>query len=217
MGFGDSSLDFELRCRIKHIERRFSIKSDLNFAIDKAFREAGISIPFPQRDIHIIPRADKSPRSVPQQSGAATTAQVPGTRSHSESMQTGAPIDEVWQALTEIEQLKQWLAREGEFLAQVGGAFNLALRDGYSVAGRLDIFIPPRRYRAAIVPLADEPPLPTGPIMVEIALSSQDELTELVVTVSGIPDNEDWEEYYRLSVDRWRTALLELRTSVLGK
>ena len=101
--------------------------------------------------------------------------------------------------------------------AQVGGAFNLALRDGYNVAGRLDIFIPPIRYRAAIVPLDNEPALPTGPITVEMALRRLDQGSELVVTVAGIPDSEDWEEYYRLSVDRWQTALLELRGSVLGK
>jgi hypothetical protein len=28
-------------------------KSDLNFAIEEKFREAGIEIPFPQRDLHI--------------------------------------------------------------------------------------------------------------------------------------------------------------------
>ena len=58
MEFGDSSLNFELRVRVKHIERRFSIKSDLNFAIDAAFRDAGVTIPFPQRDIHIISPSD---------------------------------------------------------------------------------------------------------------------------------------------------------------
>ena len=52
-GFGDSSLDFELRCHIEHIDNRMLVISDLNFAIDKAFREHGIEIPFPQRDIHV--------------------------------------------------------------------------------------------------------------------------------------------------------------------
>jgi hypothetical protein len=59
--------------------------------------------------------------------------------------------------------------------------------------------------------------LPTGPITIEIVLRKKDEATELTVTVSGIPDSEDWEEYYRLSVDRWEIALLELRKNVLGK
>lgn len=53
LGFGDSSLNFELRCFIDNIDMRLSIISDINFAIDDAFREEGIEIPFPQRDIHI--------------------------------------------------------------------------------------------------------------------------------------------------------------------
>ncbi len=51
--FGDSSLNFELRVFLKEISGRLSVISDLNFAIDKAFREANIEIPFPQRDIHV--------------------------------------------------------------------------------------------------------------------------------------------------------------------
>jgi potassium efflux system protein len=51
--FGDSSLDFELRCHIRNIDRRLDVISDMNFAIDRAFRENGIEIPFPQRDLHV--------------------------------------------------------------------------------------------------------------------------------------------------------------------
>ncbi len=51
--FGDSSLNFELRVFLYDVDSRLSIISDLNFAIDKAFREAGIEIPFPQRDLHV--------------------------------------------------------------------------------------------------------------------------------------------------------------------
>ena len=53
MTFGDSSLNFELRVWIKQIRRRFDATSDLHFGIDKAFREHDITIPFPQRDLHV--------------------------------------------------------------------------------------------------------------------------------------------------------------------
>ena len=53
LSFGDSSLNFELRFFIKDIKKRVHVLSDLNFAIDAAFRENGIEIPFPQRDVHI--------------------------------------------------------------------------------------------------------------------------------------------------------------------
>jgi len=52
-GFGDSSLNFELRCFIRNVDQRLATLSDLNFAIEKALREANIQIPFPQRDLHL--------------------------------------------------------------------------------------------------------------------------------------------------------------------
>jgi potassium efflux system protein len=52
-GFGDSSLDFELRCFIRLVDRRLDTLSELNFAIERTLREAGIQIPFPQRDLHL--------------------------------------------------------------------------------------------------------------------------------------------------------------------
>src|SRR5437762_4796447 len=52
--FGESAIDFELvvwSSEMSHRPSRF--KSDLNFAIEEKLREAGIEIPFPQRDLHI--------------------------------------------------------------------------------------------------------------------------------------------------------------------
>jgi potassium efflux system protein len=53
LGFGDSSLSFELRVYIPSIEHLLTTKHNLHKAIDAAFREAGIEIAFPQRDIHV--------------------------------------------------------------------------------------------------------------------------------------------------------------------
>jgi small-conductance mechanosensitive channel len=54
IGFGDSSLDFELGVwTIGMAHRPKAFRSSLNFAIDHAFREAHIEIPFPQRDLHV--------------------------------------------------------------------------------------------------------------------------------------------------------------------
>lgn len=51
--FGESSLEFQLYFWSERIWRIEGIKSDLRFAIDEAFRKNGITIPFPQRDLHI--------------------------------------------------------------------------------------------------------------------------------------------------------------------
>ncbi|MDP1581133.1 MAG: mechanosensitive ion channel [Candidatus Didemnitutus sp.] len=53
-GFGDSALNFELGVWTQDLAsspRRF--RSQINYAIDRALRDAKIEIPFPQRDLHI--------------------------------------------------------------------------------------------------------------------------------------------------------------------
>ena len=52
MGFGSSSLDFELRAFTK-MDTYLALRDELHMAVDRAFREAGIVIAFPQHDIHV--------------------------------------------------------------------------------------------------------------------------------------------------------------------
>ncbi len=51
--FGDSALLFEVFFWSNDIFPIENTKSDIRFLIDKRFREAGVTIPFPQRDLHI--------------------------------------------------------------------------------------------------------------------------------------------------------------------
>lgn len=51
--FGASSLNFEVRAYISDIAKGLQVRTDLRFAIFKAFREAGIEFPFPAQDIFI--------------------------------------------------------------------------------------------------------------------------------------------------------------------
>ena len=65
-GFGDSSLDFELRCIVADTDHLIATRTALNLAIDDALRAAGIEIPFPQRDVNL-----KAPPAVAQEGDAA--------------------------------------------------------------------------------------------------------------------------------------------------
>ncbi len=69
-GFGDSSLDFELLVWIARPQQHAQIKSHLNFKIDAAFRRRDISIPFPQRDLHV--RSGQPPWIPPNQIQVST-------------------------------------------------------------------------------------------------------------------------------------------------
>ena len=85
------------------------------------------------------------------------------------------------------------------------------------MAGRIDVYLPNRRLRVVVSLDAEEKPLQSGPITIEFTLRQIENRTAVTVNVAGIPDSEDWEEYYRLSVDRWRTALADLKIYLLAK
>lgn len=54
MSFGDNGIELELRVWIQDPEAGLAIvRSDINLAIWRAFKAAGITIPYPQRDLHI--------------------------------------------------------------------------------------------------------------------------------------------------------------------
>lgn len=53
VGFGDSSLDFEIRVFIQSMMDLMPVKHELHIRIERELREHGIAIPFPQRDLWI--------------------------------------------------------------------------------------------------------------------------------------------------------------------
>ncbi len=52
-GFGDSSINFRIVFWFPHFDGGLTVKSEVGLAVDKALKEANITIPFPQRDLYI--------------------------------------------------------------------------------------------------------------------------------------------------------------------
>ena len=53
LGFGEGAMNFELRAWTSNGPAILRISTELYTAVHKALRDAGITIPFPQRDVHI--------------------------------------------------------------------------------------------------------------------------------------------------------------------
>ncbi|MGI9511258.1 MAG: DUF3772 domain-containing protein [Anderseniella sp.] len=76
--FGASSLDFEVRVFINDVNWVAFVASELRFSIHKALKEAGIEIPFPQRDVNVrgfqeavaeVVKVDSKPAPKPKPKG----------------------------------------------------------------------------------------------------------------------------------------------------
>ena len=57
--FGDSSVDIKYRCWVP-AGKRFQTLTKINQDIFAAFRKSGITIPFPQREVHLISETNKA-------------------------------------------------------------------------------------------------------------------------------------------------------------
>ena len=64
-----------MRAFISDIAKGLQVRTDLRFAIFKAFREAGIEFPFPAQDIFI--------RSLPADTSRRMSPSVSGAKAHS--------------------------------------------------------------------------------------------------------------------------------------
>lgn len=64
LNFGDNGIDLELRVWISDPENGIgNVRTDINLAIWRAFKAAGITIPYPQRDVYI--RSAPTPNPLP--------------------------------------------------------------------------------------------------------------------------------------------------------
>ena len=91
VGFGASSLDFELRVILRDVNWKMIVTNEMNSAIDAEFRKRGIEVPFPQTDIWFrspMPQAEAPASDTPQ-----PPEQPAQTRdSHPEGLMTGSDL-----------------------------------------------------------------------------------------------------------------------------
>lgn len=80
VGFGDSSLNYELRVFVPSVDHFLQVRHDLHKAIDRKFRRAGVEIAFPQRDVHL--KGIEGPTPFPRPEPMPVSRARPGSDSH---------------------------------------------------------------------------------------------------------------------------------------
>ncbi len=81
VNFGDSALEFKLRVWSELTDAGYSLRSELAVAVQEALEHAGIGVPFPQRDLHLV---SVSPDAAPDLGTATQPSPRPNPTSASD-------------------------------------------------------------------------------------------------------------------------------------
>ena len=132
-----------------------------------------------------------------------------------------APIEVVWQIVTEPDQIRHWFAERAEVDLRAGGAGELRFSSDNSYQLQVEAVEPPHRFafrwvrRPATVLRAD------NSMLVEFTLQGEHGHTRLRVVESGF-DQVDWsdDEMSAYAEDHrrgWEVALARLRDHAVSK
>jgi uncharacterized protein YndB with AHSA1/START domain len=129
-----------------------------------------------------------------------------------------APVDRVWELVTEAEHLGRWFGDAGaEIDLRPGGAIELRWTE-HAARGRIEAVEPPRLFAFRWAPFEDPggvQPTDGNSTLVEFTLSADGDVTRLRVVESGFEALATSDEQRRRNLesntDGWRQELAELQ------
>ncbi|MGH9763111.1 MAG: SRPBCC family protein [Blastocatellia bacterium] len=139
------------------------------------------------------------------------------TREQIHEIEINAPIEAVWKALTDSEEITRWLCDEGKVVPGVGGTRWVCWGQGEEKmegTKRIDVWEPGKRLLLTKIPSGEqtaEMASKDAPIVEEYTLESRGGVTVLKLVHSNIPNSPDWDAYFDGTNSGWRAFFLALR------
>jgi len=136
-----------------------------------------------------------------------------GTRSQQHEIIIDAPIEAVWKAISEGEELTRWFVEEASVEPGVGGTITISWGGDEKAQGRIDAWEPNRKLRKILAPfeMGKAKYDGTTPMVDEYAIERRDGKTVLRLVNSGIPNAPEWDGFYNGTNTGWDSFLRTLR------
>jgi uncharacterized protein YndB with AHSA1/START domain len=137
-----------------------------------------------------------------------------GTRTQQHEIVIDAPLEAVWKAISEGEELTRWFVEEASVdKPGVGGTLTFSWGGDEKGENRIDAWEPNRRLRLTSMPfeMGEAKYDGTTPMVNEYTIERRDGKTVLRLVNSGIPDTPEWNGFYDGTESGWRSFLRTLR------
>jgi uncharacterized protein YndB with AHSA1/START domain len=124
-----------------------------------------------------------------------------------------APIEAVWKAISDAEELTRWFAAEASVTPGVGGTIAISWDGEEKSSSTIEVWEPNKKLRKKLPPFDMGPAKhdPAVPMIDEYTIERRDGTTVLRLVCSGIPDAPEWDGFYNGIDSGWRSFFRTLR------
>ena len=136
---------------------------------------------------------------------------MPRTQTH--EIAIDAPIEAVWKAIVDGEELTRWFVQEATVEPGVGGTFTISWGGDEKGKSRIDEWEPNKKVRLTMMPfeMGKVKYDGTTPMVNEYTIERRDGKTVLRLVCSGIPDAPEWDGFYNGTDSGWPSFLRTMR------
>lgn len=132
------------------------------------------------------------------------------TRGYVQMLETDAPADALWRALTDPAELLAWHAEQARVEARPGGRYSVKSRLFGARDAHIDLLEPKRRLRLIYDPAPGWPPIEDSVVVEDFVIDERRGRRVLRVLGSGVPDDDAWNAWLRRLQAGWAVAFAQL-------
>ncbi len=133
------------------------------------------------------------------------------TRTIERQIEINAPLEAVWKALTDAQEISRWFAPEARVTPGAGGSILWSWGEDIQWLSQIEIWEPNRHLRATYNTPPGQDMKPLGPMVMDFHLESRGRKTVLRIVHSGFGRGGAWDEEYDGVGRGWTGELRSLR------